>query len=435
MRFSSLSQWLNWQKTSHTRTIDLSLDRVKIVHARMAIAYQPFTITVSGTNGKGSSVAFLDSILRHQGYRVGAYTSPHIVNYNERMRINGVPIDDASICSAFERIDAVRDNISLSFFEFGTLAALDIFSRHQVDVQLLEVGLGGRLDAVNVIDADIPIVTNISIDHVYWLGKTRDQISLEKAGVMRSGVAAVVGDPDPPEVLLEWAATHSVPVSLLNRDYSFESGTNSWCWNGTDRHYNHLPFPGLRGPHQFQNAAAVLQALSLVADKLPVSEQSIRDGVEQVALPGRFQYIKNQAGAAVLIDVAHNPQSAALLAQNIQQYYPGRRLFALFSVMADKDIAEIVVHMKEWVEKWYPVPLEIERAASTDEIISVLSSCGIKDYSQQLQNFDEAWNVVTEDVTSPQDIILIFGSFFLVSEYFQRNSAHLITGSARGTET
>jgi dihydrofolate synthase/folylpolyglutamate synthase len=439
MRFSSLSQWLDWQKTSHVRTIDLNLDRVEIVYARIAVAYHPFTITVSGTNGKGSTIAFLDSILRQQGYRVGTYTSPHIVNYNERIRINGSPVDDASICSAFERIDAVRDDISLSFFEFGTLAALDIFSRNRVDVQLLEVGLGGRLDAVNVVDADIPIVTNISIDHVFWLGKTRDEISLEKAGVMRSGVAAVVGDPDPPQALLKWTEKNSVPVSLLNREYRFECNPDSWSWYGTAQQYTHLPLPGLRGPHQFQNVAAVLQALSLISDKLPVSEQSIRDGVEQVVLPGRFQYIGSKSGTdsepAVLIDVAHNPHSAALLVQNIQQHYPGRRLLALFSVMADKDIAIIVDHMKDLVEKWYPVPLEIERAASTDEIIAVLSHCGVENYSKQLQNFDEAWNAAAEDITNSQDIILIFGSFFLVSEYFQRHLTHLVTGSARGTET
>ncbi len=437
MRFSSLNDWLTWQKSSHVRTIDLSLDRVKIVHASMGIGYQPLTITVSGTNGKGSSVAFLDSILRQQGYRVGTYTSPHIVNYNERIRINGVPIDDASICSAFERVDAVRDDISLSFFEFGTLAALDLFSRNQVDVQLLEVGLGGRLDAVNVVDADVTIVTNISIDHVYWLGQTRDQIGLEKAGIMRSGVASVVGDPDPPDTLLAWANTHSVPVSLLGRDYRFECHADHWSWYSASQQYHHLPLPGLRGPHQFQNVSAVLQALSLIAGRLPVTEQSIRDGVEQVMLPGRFQFIDtdNHNGPAVLIDVAHNSQSAELLAKNIQHYYPDRRIFALFSVMADKDIVEIVDQMKDWVEKWYPVPLEIERAASTEEIIAVLSRSNISQYSRNLQNFDEAWNAVADDVTNVQDIILIFGSFFLVSEYFQRHTTHLLTGFTRGTKT
>jgi dihydrofolate synthase/folylpolyglutamate synthase len=433
MRFCSLSEWLDWQKTSHVRTIDLSLDRVEIVHARMGIDHQPLTITVSGTNGKGSSVAFLDSILRQQGYRVGTYTSPHIVNYNERIRINGVPIDDQSICSAFERIDAVRNDISLSFFEFGTLAALDIFSRHQVDVQLLEVGLGGRLDATNVIDADVAIVTNISIDHVYWLGQTRNQISLEKAGIMRSGVAAVIGDPDPPEAMMEWVKSHSVPVSLLGRDYSFECDASHWRWHGTNQHYDNLPLPGLRGSHQFENAAAVIQALSLVADRLPVSERSIKNGVEAVKLPGRFQFIDSQP--ALLIDVAHNPQSAALLAQNIRHYYPDRRVYALFSVMADKDIGKIIDLMKGLVEKWYPVPLEIERAASTDEIVSVLSQRGISAYSKPLNNFDEAWKAVTEDVTSSADMILIFGSFFLVSEYFQRHSTYLLTGFTRGTET
>ena len=437
-RFSSLDEWLHWQKTSHVRTIDLSLDRVRIVHARMQIGYQPFTFTVSGTNGKGSSVAILDSILRQQGYRVGTYTSPHIINYNERIRINGAAIDDADICAAFERVDAVRDDISLSFFEFGTLAALDIFSRSQVDVQLLEVGLGGRLDAVNVIDADMPIVTNISIDHIAWLGKTRDKISLEKAGIMRPGITAVVGDPDPPAVLLRWADEHKVPISLSGRDFSFECCVDGWNWFGEYQQYTQLPQPGLKGPHQYQNAAAVLQALSLSAKRMPVSEQSIRDGVEQVKLPGRFQLIDSNgvdSEPAVLVDVAHNPESAALLALNLQHYYPQRRVLALFSVMADKDVAKIVDHMKDRVEKWYPVPLEIERAATTDDMIAVLSRCGVKHDNEAFENFDEAWNAVIKDADCNDHLIVIFGSFFLVAEYFQRHSTDLLTGFSRGAET
>ncbi len=428
MRFSSLNEWLIWQKNSHVRTIDLSLDRVQIVHSKMQIGYRPLTITVSGTNGKGSTVAFLDAILRQQGYRVGTYTSPHIVNYNERIRINGVQIDDQSICAAFERIDAVRETISLSFFEFGTLAALDIFSQNQVDVQLLEVGLGGRLDAVNVIDADVAIITNISIDHVHWLGKTRDQIGLEKAGIMRSGVAAVVGDPDPPDSLLKWAQSNAVPVKRLGHDYSFDCHLDSWSWHSENQNYQHLPIPGLRGPHQYQNAASVLQGLALISKRLPVAEQSIRNGVEQVRLPGRFQFVEMKTAKSeysVLIDVAHNPCSAALLAENIKRYYPQRRILGLFSVMADKDIVEIVRQMKDLVEKWYPVALEIERAASTEDIIAVLSGCGINNYCEQLNNFDEAWSVASADANNVDDIILIFGSFFLASEYFQRHSTYL----------
>ena len=428
MRFSSLNEWLIWQKNSHVRTIDLSLDRVQIVHSKMQIGYRPLTITVSGTNGKGSTVAFLDAILRQQGYRVGTYTSPHIVNYNERIRINGVQIDDQSICAAFERIDAVRETISLSFFEFGTLAALDIFSQNQVDVQLLEVGLGGRLDAVNVIDADVAIITNISIDHVHWLGKTRDQIGLEKAGIMRSGVAAVVGDPDPPDSLLKWAQSNAVPVKRLGHDYSFDCHLDSWSWHSENQNYQHLPIPGLRGPHQYQNAASVLQGLELISKRLPVAEQSIRNGVEQVRLPGRFQFVEMKTAKSeysVLIDVAHNPCSAALLAENIKRYYPQRRILGLFSVMADKDIVEIVRQMKDLVEKWYPVALEIERAASTEDIIAVLSGCGINNYCEQLNNFDEAWSVASADANNVDDIILIFGSFFLASEYFQRHSTYL----------
>ncbi|MCH9697875.1 MAG: bifunctional tetrahydrofolate synthase/dihydrofolate synthase [Gammaproteobacteria bacterium] len=437
MRFASLSEWLTWQKNSHVRTIDLSLDRVKIVHAGMQIGYKPFTITVSGTNGKGSTVAFLESILSQENYRIGTYTSPHIVDYNERIRISGQPVDDAVICEAFEKIDAIRGDISLSFFEFGTLAALDIFASEAVDIQLLEVGLGGRLDAVNVIDTDLAIVSSIGIDHVHWLGQSREQISLEKAGIMRQGIPAVIGDLDPPQVMLDWASSRQVPVSIANRDYHVQTNHEEWSWHGNEYQYPGLPLPGIPGSHQIQNAAAVIQALSLVKDNLKISRQAITEGIRSASLPGRFQLVESDSVTqqpAVLIDVAHNAQSAQLLAQNIRQHYPDRTLYALFSVMADKDIAEIVMHMKDCVKKWYPVPLQMERAATSAQIYEVLSGQGVHDCSKQLRNFDEAWSVMLDDIHDASCMVLIFGSFFLVSEYFQRFPKHLLAGFSSGTK-
>ena len=277
MYFDTLQDWLLWQEQLHPRAIDMGLGRARQVYQALnPDAKKPLTITVAGTNGKGSSVAFLEAIYRAQGYRVGAYTSPHILKYNERIKIDAEPVSDELICSAFERIEAFRNAVSLSYFEFGTLAALDIFSRSELDIQLLEVGLGGRLDAVNIIDADVALITSICIDHSEWLGATREAIGYEKAGIFRSGIAAVVGDSEPPQSLLQYAHELGTPLWCFGQEFGYrKQPPHDWQWFAPGLELSELPEPFLKGEHQFKNASAVLAAVALLHSKLPVNDRAI----------------------------------------------------------------------------------------------------------------------------------------------------------------
>jgi dihydrofolate synthase/folylpolyglutamate synthase len=317
MRFATLDDWLGWQETLHPKAIDLRLERVRTVLQRLQPEPPAYTvITVGGTNGKGSCVAMLDSILRAAGYPVGAYSSPHLLRYNERIRINGVEADDAAICRAFARIDAVRSEISLTYFEFGTLAALELFREAGVDVAVLEVGLGGRLDAVNVLDADAALVVSIGIDHVDWLGADRDSIGYEKAGIYRAGRPAICADPDPPLRLVEYAASIHARLLCVNRDYQFARTDATWRWQSGDWRFDALPLPALAGNHQLGNAAAALMTLISLQDRLPVSPEAIPTGLINAKLPGRFQIIPGPV--EWILDVAHNPHAAAALADQLR---------------------------------------------------------------------------------------------------------------------
>ncbi len=343
-RFDSLINWLNWQEGFHPRSIDLGLERAAgVFKALNPDAEKPPTLIVAGTNGKGSCIAFLEAIYRAQGYRVGAYTSPHILRYNERIKIDQQPVSDQLICQAFERIDIVRNNVSLSYFEFGTLAALDIFWRSGLDVQLLEVGLGGRLDAVNIIDSNVSLITSICIDHVDWLGETREAIGYEKAGIFRSGVPAIVGDLNPPESLINMAAERKTPLLRINHDYHYQIKQDSWDWfckGKKQRNYLSLPTPALKGEHQYRNASNVLMVLTEMEDCLPVNEQSIRQGLQNIQLSGRFQLIDGDI--PVLLDVAHNPQAVRALRSYLDDSFSGKRIHAVFSMMRDKDIKSVI---------------------------------------------------------------------------------------------
>ena len=417
MRFQTLAEWLKWQESCHPKAIDLGLGRVREVFERLDPRMQiPFTITVGGTNGKGSCIAFLSAILRAQGYRVGAYTSPHLLRYNERIQVDGRPVSDELICEAFERVDAARQQVSLTYFEFGTLAALDIFSRSQLDVQLLEVGLGGRLDAVNILDTDAALVTCIEIDHSDWLGESRDAIGYEKAGIFRSGVPAVIGELEPPKSLLNYAQEHRLELSRYGIDFQYEKGKKSWIWSSRDKTLAGLPLPALRGEHQFLNASAVLQILSLIDERLPVSETSIRAGLESVSLLGRFQYIPGNP--PILLDVAHNPQASSSLADYLTQEFGDRRIFAVFSIMRDKDIKGVISNTKDRISHWYIAPLEMSRSAQDGEIISQLSECGVEAYSSGFSDAAAAINTAIQSASNT-DLVLVFGSFFLVAEFLK----------------
>ncbi|MGZ8135900.1 MAG: bifunctional tetrahydrofolate synthase/dihydrofolate synthase [Methylococcaceae bacterium] len=414
MHFDSLQGWLNWQESLHPLTIDLGLERVaEVFYALNPERRKPPTITVAGTNGKGSCVAYLESIYRHQGYRVGAYTSPHILKYNERIKIDGKPVSDELICEAFARIESVRGNISLSYFEFGTLAALDIFWRSRLDIQILEVGLGGRLDAVNIIDPDIALITSIGIDHVYWLGDNRESIGREKAGIFRKQAPAIVGDPNPPQSLLQTAIDKQALLYCIGKDFYYKKNRSDWEWIFGEQCISHLPEPGLKGEHQYRNASSVICAVTQLAESFPVTETSIRQGLENIQLPGRFQLIEDHI--PVLLDVGHNPEAVETLAEYLTTSFPGRRIHAIFSMMKDKDIAGVIDIMNPVIHDWFFAPMANTRAASESLMREIFLQSSVVNVSFGFNGFSEAYEAAKK-LSQPGDLLLVFGSFFLVSD-------------------
>ncbi len=417
-RFSSLDEWLVWQEQCHPRPIDLGLDRVAGVFARLIDTPQKIpTITVAGTNGKGSCVAFIESIYRAQGYKVGAYTSPHLLRYNERICINGQCCSNDEICSAFARIDSVRGDTSLSYFEFGTLAALDIFNSANVDIRILEVGLGGRLDAVNIIDPDVALVTTIAIDHVDWLGHTLEAIGREKAGIFRRGVPAVIGDSQVPVSLLQSAQEKQALALQMGRDFEYQKQINCWDWSSNQVKLLQLPIPQLQGEHQFRNASAVLMAVNCLQPQLPVTELAIRNGLSQARLQGRFQLIEGEN--PILLDVGHNPQAVQTLLDFLQTHFADVKIHAVFAMMKDKDIPKVLSMMHKRVTAWYLAPLKNPRAAPEALLSQYFQELDIPLVNRGYQNFAEAFNAARGQVL-PGEMILIFGSFFLVSEYLSQ---------------
>jgi dihydrofolate synthase/folylpolyglutamate synthase len=412
--FDTLQAWLKWQESSHPLTIDLGLERVeKVYKALNPDGTKPLTITVAGTNGKGSCIAYLEAIYRAQAYRVGAYTSPHILRYNERIKIDGSPVSDELICQAFERIEKVRDNISLSYFEFSTLAALDIFAHANLDIQLLEVGLGGRLDAVNIVEPDAAIISSIGIDHVAWLGETRDAIGYEKAGIFRNSVPAIVGDPLPPDSLQQVADDRGAWFYKIGQDFNYIRQQNEWQWSSGEKLIKHLPEPALKGEHQYRNASAVIMATTLLEDKLLVDEQAIRLGLESVQLPGRFQLLDGTI--PILLDVGHNPEAVQTLVEYLTQNFPNHRIHAIFSMMKDKDIAEVLRIMNPVVYDWFFAPLSNIRAASETLMREIFSQQAIRNVSFGYTGFMDAFAAAKKQA-SQGDLLLVFGSFFLVSD-------------------
>lgn len=441
VRFDSLDAWLNWQEQLHPRPIDLGLERVADVYRQLELDRNKTpTITVAGTNGKGSCIAFLEAIYRAQGYTVGAYTSPHIVRYNERIRVDGQPVSDDSICRAFERIDTLRGDTSLSYFEFGTLAALDIFAAADVDVQLLEVGLGGRLDAVNIVEPDVALVTTIAIDHVDWLGHTLEAIGREKAGIFRGGVPAIIGDEQAPNSLLEVAREKNARLMQIGKAFSYCKHPEGWDWRSADLQLRDLPKPVFLGEHQYRNASAVLMAVNALQAVLPVSEAAIRHGLRHAELKGRFQLIggncsrqaaalppsvggggdcSGQPAVPVLLDVGHNPQAVQTLNEYLQDVFPAVKIHAVFAMMKDKDIAGVLSIMRDRVEAWYLAPLKNPRAASEELLKEYFQQQDIDKVSGGFADFSAAFDAARHNAR-PGELILVFGSFFLVSEYLSK---------------
>ncbi len=412
MRFSHLDDWLHWQASLHSKEIDLGLERVAEVLERMALQQPKHkVVSVAGTNGKGSSVAMLDSILGQAGYRVGRYTSPHFLKYNERIQIAGVPVSDEQICAAFERIDRARGAISLSSFEFETLAAIDIFSRAELDVAVLEVGLGGRLDAVNIIDADVALVTRIGLDHQDWLGDTLEQIAIEKAGIYRSGKAAICADRQVPQSLVDYSNEIGALLQRAEIDFAWEWEAQGWVWWSNDERLEALPNLGLRGDFQRDNAAGVIMAVRQLG--LRVSYEAICDGLKRVAEPGRFQII--QGDVPVIMDVAHNPQAAEALAANLKGHECAGRTLAVFQIMQDKDLAGVLGALQNSIDSWYLPHLDEDRACSETALAGAMVQFGIAGPIRTCDNAAAALEKARLDARSG-DRIIVFGSFLTVEQ-------------------
>ena len=412
MRFTTLNDWLRWQETLHPQAIALGLERVQTVLRRLQPKAPPFTvITVGGTNGKGSCVTFLDAILRAAGYRVGAYTSPHLLRYNERIRVNGVEVEDAALCQTFARIDAVRGDTSLTYFEFGTLAALEQFRAAGVAVAVLEVGLGGRLDAVNVVDADAALVTSIALDHTDWLGSDRASIGYEKAGIYRPGRPAICADPDPPPRLLEHARTIGACLLRVGADYDFARTGPTWRWRSGKAQFDELPLPALAGEQQLANAAAALMTLTRLRDRLPVEVAALRAGLAQAWLPGRFQIIPGPV--EWILDVAHNPAAAAVLAQHLRARPCAGRTRAILGLLADKDADGVIQALARVVDDWRPVTLAGARGRTSADLTARLRSAGIQAVFPH-DDVASAWQAA-HAAAEAGDRIVVLGSFHLVA--------------------
>jgi len=415
MRFTTLNEWLRWQESLHPSEIDLGLDRVRAVLQRMQLGKPEFgLISVAGTNGKGSSVAMLDAIYRAAGYRTGAYISPHIKLYNERIIINGEQVTDSDLCDVFEFIDQCRGDISLTYFEFGTLAAIALLQQARVDIAILEVGLGGRLDAVNVLDADVALITSIGLDHQAWLGNNRESIALEKAGIARSQRPVVCGDPEPPQNFFDHLKKLDASLYQINRDFVFEMENNTgWCWRSQRHQRCGLPLPALRGQFQLYNAASALMVVELLQEKFPVNNTNVRSGLLTATQPGRFQVIPGEI--AMIVDVAHNPQSALALAATLKEMPCDGKTHAVFGVLKDKDVAGIINALRDEVDSWHLADLQVERATLAKQIQAVMQSCGIEVPVRCHESVKLAKDSAMS-MANKGDRVLVFGSFYVVSE-------------------
>lgn len=413
-RFAHLADWLGWQQTLHPRAIDLGLERVAAVWARLGPVRPPWpVVTVGGTNGKGSCVALLEAIYGAAGYRTGVYTSPHLLRYNERIRIDGVEVDDAALCAAFARVDAARGDIALTYFEFGTLAALDLFARAAPDLVILEVGLGGRLDAVNLLDADVAIVTTIGRDHTAWLGEDPDAIALEKAGIFRADRPAIIGQRTAPAALRRRAEGLGAQVMQLGREFDGDTSedSGSWSWRGPDGRRLALPTPALRGAFQRDNAAAAVMAVRCLAARLPVSNAAIRQGLARARLAGRFQVVPG--GPTWILDVAHNAQAAAALAGNLAAWPRTGRRHAVLAVLADKEPAAIAAALRPFVDVWHLTATDDPRALPVADLAAAVAEATpgaeVRTYSDVRTALEGAAGVAAVDET-----VLVVGSFTTV---------------------
>lgn len=410
----TLAEWLNWQETLHSIEIDLGLDRIRLVAKNLGLLSPAFpVITVAGTNGKGSCVAMLDAIYNAQGYKTGNFTSPHLIDYNERIKLNGKNASDEIIIEAFELIDQARGEISLSYFEFGTLAAMLIFTKQNVDVAILEVGLGGRLDAANLWDASLAVITSIDIDHVDWLGDNREIIAIEKSGIMRKHSPIISGDPNPPKSIQSEAKRIGATLFQYKKDFLYKLiNDKEWIWIGSDENEYQLPHPVLAGEFQLNNASSVIAAIEALQATLSVSSDAIKQGLLESIAPGRLQIIKESP--EWLIDVAHNPHAAKALAKYLKQHPVTGSTYALFSMLKDKDISQVITIIDPHIDEWHLVGLDGARGLTINELKQHTNHLNIKGGIVSHENFQNACNVL-KNISNFEDRVVAFGSFLVVS--------------------
>lgn len=420
---SSLSEWLVYLESIHTKSIDLGLARVSEVAARLGLALPMVKIVVGGTNGKGSTCAMLEAILLSAGYKVGLYTSPHLIDFNERARVNGTVASDGQLTEHFARVEQVRGQTTLTYFEFTTLAVLSLFDACALDVVVLEVGLGGRLDAVNIVDADCSIVTSVDIDHTEWLGETRELIGLEKAHIFRAGKPAICSDPQPPESLVTYARDVGCDLWLFGKDFNYSGDRQQWAYGGRNQRRNALAYPALRGANQLLNASAALAALEALRDRIPVPQQAVRIGLSQAALPGRFQIIPGQP--TVILDVAHNPHAAAVLSQNLDNMGFHPYTYAVFGMLSDKDIAGVVSRFGQKIDHWFccdlPGPRATTGAALAEQVERALGTSVAPDDTPLCSHHADPAQAYAQarERAHDNDRILVFGSFLTVASVLQ----------------
>lgn len=420
----SLADWLAHAERLHPKNIELGLERVRAMAGKLGLVFDCPVITVAGTNGKGSTCAMLESILTHAGYRTAVFTSPHLVRFEERLRLSGEAVPADALAAHFEAVERARGEMALTYFEFTTLAILLCIAASKPDVAILEVGLGGRLDAVNVIDADCAIIASIDLDHMEFLGPDRESIGFEKAGIMRAGRPAIVSDPVPPQSVIEHAEAIGADLWRVGRDFNVSGDKQQWGWSGRGRRYSGLAYPALRGANQLVNAAGVLAALESLRQRLPVTAQAVRTGLASVELPGRFQIVPGEP--ALVLDVAHNPHAVAALAENLDAmgFYPTTH--GVFGVMADKDLAPMFARIGPMIDRWYFTDLPTPRAAKAANLLArweaqnTRADASASAYAAPMEALQAAI-----DRADPADRIVVFGSFFTVGGVLEHGTPRL----------
>jgi len=409
----NLTDWLGYIESIHPSTIDLTLERIKIVIERLNLDISFPILTVGGTNGKGSTCSILESIYKEAGYKVACYTSPHFLIFNERIKIQTLAVSDEVICEAFSRIESAREDVTLTYFEYGTIAAMIIFSEAHVDVAILEVGLGGRLDAVNVFDADCAIVTTVDLDHMDYLGHTREAIGFEKAGIYRTEKTSICGDFDPPQSLIKHAELIHADLKIIGKDFGYEAHHDSFDFLIDSTFVMNLPLPKLQGDFQLANATNALMAVKAMEDKLPLTEISIQKGITLTLLPGRFQEVKKMP--SLILDVAHNPQAARSLSHNLKTHVVPGKTIAVFSILKDKDIFGVINELNLDIDDWFIAEIQNERAASIENISNTIQKINPSAHIEAFKNIQEAYQFASKEVTR-NDRIIVFGSFFTVAD-------------------